>query len=161
MSKKENTFVVIVFAVLIVFSKSQGQESSDVKSAYVNSTYRLQYKLFNTYMVNENHKFKLLRPDSLGKILLQKSPEAKKMLRREKIAVAFGSFFGFTGALSALYAPTLALHDNRSSLPSVLFAGGFAMLVVAIPIEIRAANLTNKFIWTLNRDVISNLSDRN
>ncbi|HEX2958885.1 MAG TPA: hypothetical protein VHO70_18770, partial [Chitinispirillaceae bacterium] len=160
--KKMCTLLIMILIFACVFQNAYCQDSAYVKTAYTNSTYRLQNKLFTTYMVSEKHQFKLSRPDSLGKLLFHNSPESKKMLQRGRVATAVGLSIAAVGALSGIYSTAVAIHyDGRVPLPGILLAGGTAMLIIAIPIECRAVNLTNKFLWAFNRDAISNLSERN
>lgn len=159
MIKKIVVFLVILIMFAGVFYKTYSDDKTPGKTVYVNSTYRLQNKLFKSYMVSEYHKFKLSSPDSLGNLLFDNSPESKKLLMRARVANAIGLTSVLVGGLSAIYSPTVAMHyEGRIPLPGILLTGGAAMLVIAIPIECRAANLKSKFLWIFNRDAISTLS---
>lgn len=49
----------------------------------------------------------------------------------------------------------MALREPDSHpIPGILLVGGWSMLVISIPVTLRATNLRNQFIWTFNRDAM-------
>lgn len=159
MEKRANIYLLLI--LLTIISKIQSQDISNTKFTYIHSAYRQQCKLFTTYLVSEKHTFKLFKPDSTGIELLNESPDSKILLRRIKNVTALVSALALAGSLCELYAPSMEIKNKHRPFPRMLFAGGLVMLGAVVPLQIRANNLSNKFVWTFNRDIILNRSTVN
>ncbi|MBN1603341.1 MAG: hypothetical protein JW915_17160 [Chitinispirillaceae bacterium] len=111
--------------------------------------------------MSEKHTFKLFKPDSTGIELLNESPDSKILLRRIKNVTALVSALALAGSLCELYAPSMEIKNKHRPVPRMLFAGGLVMLGAVVPLQIRVNNLSNKFVWTFNRDIFLNRSTVN
>jgi hypothetical protein len=156
MRKQSCLYLGVALYVAVFCSPCLAGDTASVQDQYVRSTYWLQDRFFGTYLTNGSHRFNVANPDSLGRILLDASPDSKRLLRRARVFSAVGSVLAVVGCLGVFEAPMLAMRRPAAGyMPGVLFVGGAAMLGAAIPFEYGAANAGYKFVWTFNRDVIA------
>jgi hypothetical protein len=87
-------------------------------------------------------------------VLLSYSPESVQWFKRYKTLDVIGGILTIIGTVAVVECPYALYRGNKSNVPFVLFGGGFACILAAVPIQFSALNSRHKFVWTFNRDVL-------